>query len=130
MQNKRGEKSYRTYSLTLVKLTHEQIAKAKVANGLRKRITHALICDPMDSGFGTENQCLKYWRVWDPDYRIEVSPGQFRSMFGTLFDKAVKTDSYDITDFESAPNLVMKLMDADDERQNKRARQRSPSHGM
>ena len=34
------------HDLTLVRLDPEQIAKAKEANGARKKITHALICGP------------------------------------------------------------------------------------
>ena len=49
------------HNLTLVTLSDEQVAKAKVANGPRKRITHALICGPHGQMFGTEKQCLKYW---------------------------------------------------------------------
>ena len=38
----------------LVILTPEQIARAKAANGSRKRITHALVCGPHGKMFGTE----------------------------------------------------------------------------
>ena len=46
------------HNLTLVILTPEQIARAKEANGSRKRITHALVCGPYGRMFGTERQCL------------------------------------------------------------------------
>ena len=52
------------YDLVLVTLTKEQIAKAKEANGPRKRITHALLCGPYGQMFGTENQCWKYYAAW------------------------------------------------------------------
>ena len=51
------------YDLTLVTLSQEQIAKAKKANGTRKRITHALVCGPYGQILGTEAQCLKYWEA-------------------------------------------------------------------
>ena len=64
------------HNLTLVILTPEQIARAREANGRRKRITHALVCGPYGQMFGTEQECLKYFTLWDPDHRIEVAPGQ------------------------------------------------------
>ena len=100
------------HNLTLVRLNPDQISRAKEANGSRKRITHALICVPYGQMFGTENQCRKYFTVWDPAYRLEVSPGKFESMFPNLFDKSVETDAYDIVDYKSTFNLVHKLLDA------------------
>ena len=105
--------------MVLVTLNPEQIAKAKSANGKRRQITHALICGPYGQMFGTRKQCLKYFSVWDPAYRIEVSPGRHVAMFSKLFDKAVKTEQYEIVDFESTFNLVNKLI----------AIQDSPSRG-
>jgi len=64
------------HNLTLVVLTPEQIARAKAANGNRKRITHALVCGPYGQMFGTERPCFT---AGDPDHRIEVAPGQFRA---------------------------------------------------
>ena len=98
------------HNLTLVTLSSEQIVRAKEVNGSRKRITHALICGPHGQLFGTEAQCLKYFRVWDPGYKFEVAPGKFKSMFSNLFDKAVKTDDFKIIDFESTWNLTDKLI--------------------
>ena len=100
------------HNLTLVILTPEQSAQAKEANGSRKRITHALVCGPHGQMFGTEKQCLKYFTAWDPDHRIEVAPGQYEALFGDLFDKAVKTTAYAITDFRTTPELVTRLMEA------------------
>ena len=77
-----------------MKLNPDQISRAKHANGSRKRITHALMCGPYGQMFGTEKQCLKYFTLWDPAYRIEVAPGKFKSMFSGLFAKAVRTDKY------------------------------------
>ena len=99
------------HNLTLVKLTPEQIARAKDVNGRRKRITHALVCGPYGQIFGTEKHCLKYFTVWDPAHRTEVSPGKSRSMFPELFDKAVRTDRYEITDYETTWDLVGKLIE-------------------
>ena len=100
------------HNLTLVILTPEQIAQAKEANGSRKRITHALVCGPYGQMFGTEKQCLKYFTAWDPDHRIEVAPGQYEALFGDLFDKAVKTTAYAISDYRTTSELATRLMEA------------------
>ena len=100
------------HNLRLVKLTPDQILRAKEANGKRKRITHALICGPYGQMFGTEKQCLKYFTVWDPAYRFEVAPGRFKSMFPGLFDKAVRTDKFQITDYKDTWGLTEKLIEA------------------
>ena len=101
-----------TDSLVLVKLNLDQISRAKDANGSRKRITHVLICGSYGQMFGTENQCLKYFTAWDPTYRIEVTPGKFKSIFPGLFDKALRTDKYEITDYKSTWDLTEKLFKA------------------
>ena len=105
------------HDLILVTLNQEQIARAKELNGKRKQITHALICGPYGKIFGTEKQCLKYFSAWDPAYRWEVSPGKWRKgMFPKLFGKAVRTDEYEISDFdfESTPDLTTKLIELDE----------------
>ena len=96
--------------------------RAKEINGKRKRITHALLCGPYGQLFGTEKQCLKYFAAWDPEYRIEVSSGNFKPLFPGLFDKAVKTDKYEITQDESTWNLVEKLIEASDALQSDKAK--------
>ena len=98
------------HNLTLVILTREQIARAREANGSRRRITHALVCGPYGQMFGTERQCRKYFTVWDPDHRIEVAPGQFRSPFAELFDQAVTTTAYAFSDYRTTPDLAKRLM--------------------
>ena len=100
------------HNLTLVILTPEQIARAREANGRRKRITHALVCGPYGQMFGTERQCRKYFTVWDPDHRIEVAPGKFRAPFADLFDKAVTTTAYAISDYRTTPDLAARLATA------------------
>lgn len=112
------------HNLTLVRLTADQIVRAKEVHGSRKRITHALICGPYGQMFGTEKQCLKYFTVWDPAYRFEVSPGKFRSIFPNLFDKAVKTDTYDIDDYKSTPELTDILINANDGAQRRNVDER------
>lgn len=52
------------HNLTLVILTPEQVARAREANGSRKRITHALVCGPYGQMFGAERQCLKCFTAW------------------------------------------------------------------
>ena len=105
------------HDLTLVALNQEQITKAKEVNGTRKQITHAVICGPYGQLFGTEKQCLKYFSVWDPAYRIEVTSGKHVAIFPNLFSKAVKTDRYEISNFEHTFNLVNKLIALNDARQ-------------
>ena len=100
------------HNLTLVVLTREQIARAREANGRRKRITHALVCGPYGQKFGTERQCLKHFTLWDPDHRIKVAPGQFQALFADLFDRAVKTTAYAIGDYRTTPDLATRLMEA------------------
>jgi hypothetical protein len=100
------------HNLTLVILTLEQIARAREANGRRRRITHALVCGPYGQMFGTERECLKYFTIWDPDHRIEVAPGRYRALFADLFDKAVKTTVYPITDYRTTHDLATRLMEA------------------
>ena len=85
-------------NLTLVTLTPGQIAMAKDANGVRKTITHALICGPYGQIFGTEKQCRKYWVAWDPANRPAIFP--------KLFGKAVETDNYELTNFKTTFDLV------------------------
>ena len=124
------------HNLTLVTLNPEQVVRAKEANSRRKRITHALICGPYGQLFGTEAHCFKYFEVWDPAYRFEVAPGQFKSMFPNLFDKAVRTDDFEITVFENTRNLTDKLIMASEAKpriarnmpkQRRRAKAQRPS---
>ena len=98
------------HNLTLVVLNPEQIACAREANGSRKRITHALVCGPHGQMFGTERHCLKYFTLWDPDHRIEVAPRKFQALFADLFDEAVKTTAYAISDYRTTPDLARRLM--------------------
>ena len=102
------------YPLILVTLSPAQIAKAKEINGKRKQITHALLCGPYGQMFGTEKQCLKYWSAWRSENRIEISPGHYKAMFPSLFDRSVVTNNYEISDFESTFNLVNKLIEAEE----------------
>ena len=91
--------------LVLVRLIPEQIEKAKAANGPRKQITHALVCGPYGSIFGTERQCLKYFDAWNP------AGG---AVFPDLFDRGVKVNAHEIRDFETTFNLVNRLTEAQD----------------
>ena len=106
----RGGKMRMKHNLTLVILTPEQIALAREANGRRRRITHALVCGPYGQMFGTEKECLKCFTEWDPDHRIEVAPGQFRALFADLFDRAVKTTAYPLSNYRTTPDLAARLM--------------------
>lgn len=86
--------------LILVTLNPEQIAKAKEANGKRKRITHALLCGHYGQIFETEKQCLKYYIGW-------------KQNFPTLFSEAKRTDRYEIVNFETTFNLTTKFIEAE-----------------
>ena len=97
------------HNLTLVVLTPEQAARAREANGGRRRITHALVCGPYGQLFGTERQCQKYFTLWDPEHRIEVAPGKFQAPFPDLFDKAVRTTAFAIGDYRTTPDLARRL---------------------
>lgn len=110
---KRKQKPSRN-DLILVKLTPEQVDQAKKVNGSRKQITHALICGSYGQIFGTKRQCMKYFTVWNPAYRIETSPGKFHSIFPNLFGKAIEVDDYDICDFSTTFDLVNVLIDAEE----------------
>ena len=85
-------------NLVLVTLNEDQVDKAKNVNGKRKQISHALICGPHGQIFGTEKQCRKYFSVW-----VDIFP--------LLFDKALETDDYEISNYESDFNLVNKLIE-------------------
>ena len=61
---------------------------------------------------GTEQQCHKYFTLWDPDHRIEVVPGQFQALFADLFDRAVTTTAYAISEYRTTPDLAARLMEA------------------
>jgi hypothetical protein len=87
--------------LVLVKLSNEQIALAKQANGQRQRITHALLCGTYGQMFGTEKQCVKYYQAW-------------KQIFRHLFDQVSETQAHPIECYESTFNLVMLLIEEDD----------------
>jgi hypothetical protein len=92
-----------TESLTLVSLSRDQIEKAKAANGSKRRITHAVICGGYGQLFGTEKQCRKYFSVWS-------------KIFPRIFARSAETETFEITDYRSTFNLVMKLIEANDAR--------------
>ncbi|KOO09160.1 hypothetical protein [Vibrio hepatarius] len=90
-------------SLILVKLSDEQIEQAKLVNGQRKRITHALLCGSYGQIFGTEQQCLKYYTAW-------------KDVFQELFIESKTVQACDVHNYESTFNLVNILMSASDKR--------------
>ena len=103
--------------LILVTLNPEQIAKAKEANGKRKRITHALLCGHYVQIFGTKKQCLRYYTAW-------------KQNFPTLFFEAKQTDLYEIVNFETTFNLVTKFIDAEDVQKSTKRRSKNKSEGL
>lgn len=85
--------------LVLVKLNREQIASARQANEKPKGITHALICGRYGQMFGTEKQCLKYYKLWS-------------DQFASRFSMWIRSRSYSIEDFRSTFNLRERLIEA------------------
>ncbi len=87
-------------TLVLVALTPEQAAKARAANGSRRRITHALICGPFGQMFGTERHCRKRFEAWRP---------QRGAIFPVLFGRGRETNRYRLKSYEETWNLATKL---------------------
>ena len=100
--------------LTLVRLSADQVDKAKAANGSKRRITHAVICGNYGQLFGTEKQCRKYFSVW-------------AKIFPRIFSRAAETDTLEIADYKSTFNLVIKLIEASDARASARRGLAEPS---
>ncbi len=90
------------HELSLVRLSDEQIARAKAANGPRKHITHVLLCGPYGQIFGSEKQCRKYFDVW-----LQVFP--------RLFAARHETHAAEVVQFESTFNLVHRLIAVQEE---------------
>jgi len=90
-------------TLILVSLNEEQISQAKVVNGERKKITHALLCGSYGQMFGTEKQCSKYYNVW-------------KDIFKELFFESRTVQACDVLHYESTFNLVNILISASDEK--------------
>ena len=88
-------------SLVLVRLSAEQISKARAVNGPKRKITHAVLCGNYGQLFGTEKQCRPYFSAW-------------AQIFPLLFSPAVEADSFEIVDYKSTFNLVIKLIGASD----------------
>lgn len=86
----------------LVKLSDEQIEKAKTKNGERKTYTHAVLCGNLGQIFGTEQYCKKYFNAWS-------------KIFPKLFDGGVVQDFHDIDNYETTFDLVNILIAKNDE---------------
>ena len=87
--------------LILARLNIEQIKKAKLENGERKEITHAVLCREYGQLFGTETHCRKYYSVWS-------------KIFPLLFEKSVEKNEVEIKDYKSTFNLVNILIEEND----------------
>lgn len=85
----------------LVELDEEQIRKAKEANGVRKKITHVVVCGQYGQIFGTEKQCRKYYSAWS-------------EIFPKLFDGGKEAKGHELVSYESTFDLVNILIAADD----------------
>lgn len=90
-----------TEKVKLVKLSAEQIALAKKANGEKKQITHAVVCGNYGQLFGTEKQCRKYFSAWS-------------HIFPHLFSGGEEVDHFELESFETTAELVMVLINAHD----------------
>lgn len=92
-------------SIILVKLSDEQIVKAKEANGSRKQITHGLVVTNYGAMFGTEKQCRKYYEGWSENFK-------------DLIGSSKEVDAYSFDEYISANNISTLLA----EESNKRLR--------
>jgi hypothetical protein len=90
-----------TEKVKLVKLSTEQIALAKKANGEKKKITHAVVCGNYGQLFGTEKQCRKYFSAWS-------------HIFPHLFSGGEEVDHFEFESVETTAELVMMLVNAHD----------------
>lgn len=89
------------YTLSLVSINEDQIKKAKEINGMRKTITHALVCGPYGQIFGTEKNCRKLYSTW-------------RRIFPLIFDKAEEVSEYPIENYATTFDLVNILISIND----------------
>ena len=87
--------------ILLVELNKEQSLKAKEANGIRKKITHAVLCGEYGQIFGTEKHCRKYYSAWS-------------KIFPKLFDGGKEVKGYEPASFKSTFDLVNILIAAYD----------------
>ena len=111
------------HRLLLVDLTADQIASAKVENGTRKRITHAVIVPGVGQRFGTLKQCTKYYDAWSQLYPLILERGE-----------KIDGNHIDIDSFRSDGNLSLKLAELYDSREGalslvERDRLRRQLHG-
>ncbi|MAX33567.1 MAG: hypothetical protein CME72_10955 [Halomonadaceae bacterium] len=98
----------------LVELNDEQIRKAKVANGARKQITHAVVCGEYGQIFGTEKKCRKYYSAWS-------------EIFPKLFDGGKEEKGHEPASYESTFDLVNILIAAHDSLEEKSETRQIPS---
>jgi len=87
--------------LALVRLSTAQIANAKVANGEKRKITHAVSCGSYGQLFGTEKQCRRYFSAWS-------------WIFPALFSHAAEFNDFPMSDYKTTFNLVLRLIEASD----------------
>ena len=91
------------YRLLLVDLTADQIARAKVENGPRKQITHAVMVPGVGQRFGTLKQCIRYYDAWNQLYPLLLQRGE-----------EVRGSYVEIDRFETDPDLSLKLAELHD----------------
>ena len=90
------------YDLVMVTLTDEQIAKANVVNGERRRIANALFGGLYRQLFGTENQCWK---------DCATRRGKVPELFERAYEAGTVECEVFENDFDSASGLVLVLID-------------------
>ena len=91
------------YRLLLVQLTADQIGRAKVENGPRKQITHAVMVPGVGQRFGTLKQCTRYYDAWNQLYPLLLQRGE-----------KVPGSYVEIDSFETDPDLSLKLAELHD----------------
>lgn len=92
--------------IILVKLNAEQVQLAKSANGERRKISRAVVCEGHGQLFGTYKQCRKYFLPWKLMYS-RTGIAEFRGL--RLFTDAMETDSYIFSNYEETPDLSINL---------------------
>lgn len=98
----------------LVELNEEQVRKAKVDNGARKKITHSVVCGGYGQLFGTEKQCRKYHSAWS-------------EIFPRLFDGGKEEKGREPPSYESTFDLVNILIAAHDSLEKQSETSQTPS---
>ena len=95
------------YRLLLIELTADQSEHAKMLNGPRKRITHAVMVPGVGQRFGTLKQCKRYYQAWE----------QLYSSLLLRRGEQLRGSEIEIKNFGTDPDLSVKLGELYDSRE-------------